>query len=69
MSAAEPRYRTFLRTARDWHTFARARKRSVDSGLTLDEAQRACRAYNEARTQAQRTRGTVMEFERDGSVR
>ncbi|MDE2103156.1 MAG: hypothetical protein KGL39_38275 [Patescibacteria group bacterium] len=60
-----PRYYTFLRSARSWQTFASARKRVVDRGLTYDEARRACEAYNSQRTAAQIARGTKMEFTKE----
>jgi hypothetical protein len=56
-------YRTFLRSAKDFGEFSSARKRTVDRGLTEDEARRACKAYNESRTPAQIQRGTKMEYD------
>lgn len=56
-------YRTFKRTAANWQQFASARKRTVDTGLTYEQAQRACREYNANRTAAQIKRGAKMEFE------
>lgn len=57
------RYKTFIRSASASHW---GRKRTVDTGLTYDEAQRACRAYNADRTQRQINAGTKMEFTREG---
>lgn len=55
-------YTTFKRSATSWQEFARARKITVDRGLTLDEARRACEAFNAARTKRQIDKGTKMEF-------
>lgn len=55
-------YRTFKRSCRNWQEFSRARKITVDTGLTLEEAQRACDRYNENRTRAQIRKGTKLEF-------
>lgn len=56
-------YRTFTRSARNWEQFARARKMTVDLGLSLDEARRQCQTYNDNRSPAQIRKGTKMEFE------
>ena len=58
-------YKTFLRSARNFKQFASARKTTVDRGLTLDEARRACERFNAERTAADRARGTKMEFTRE----
>lgn len=55
-------YKTFLRSATSFGSFAKARKTTVDTGLTYDEARRACDNYNTNRTSAQIRRGTKMEF-------
>jgi hypothetical protein len=59
------RYKTFIRSATNWDSFARARKHTVDTGLTYDEARRACQAYNDNRSSAQIRKGTKMEFTRE----
>jgi hypothetical protein len=56
-------YRTFMRSCTNWQQFCSARKRTVDTGLTYEQAQRACREYNANRTATQIKRGTKMEFE------
>lgn len=56
-------YRVFTRSATSFETFARARKRTVRSGLTYAEAQQYCRRENENRTPAQVKRGFKHEFE------
>jgi hypothetical protein len=56
-------YRTFTRRAKNWEQFATARKHAIDRNLTLDEARRACTAFNDHRTEAQVRDGTKMEFE------
>lgn len=55
-------YKTFKRSARNFAEFASARKITVDTGLTIDEARRACDAYNETRTPAQIRKGSKLEF-------
>jgi len=62
-SRDRPTYRTFLRSATSLEEFGSARKRTIDRGLTEDEARRACKAYNESRTPAQIRRGTKMEYD------
>jgi len=55
-------YRTFKRSCTGWKSFASARKITVDTGLTIDEARRACDRFNESRTPSQIRRGTKLEF-------
>ncbi len=55
-------YKTFKRSVRNFAEFASARKITVHRGLTYDEAQRACKAFEAARTPAQIKRGTKLEF-------
>lgn len=56
------RYKTFIRSASasQW-----GRKRTVDTGLTYDEARRACQNYNASRSSREIKRGTKMEFTQD----
>lgn len=56
------KYRTFLRSARNWQEFSTARKITQDRNLTQAEALRRCKDYNDNRTSAQIRRGTKMEF-------
>ncbi len=58
-------YRTFKRSARNFEEFAKARKSPVDQDLTLEEARRACKRFNDNRTAQQIERGTKMEFEKE----
>lgn len=58
-------YRSFKRSATSFPQFARARKITIDSGLTLDEALRQCARFNDNRDARQIRRGTLMEFERE----
>lgn len=58
-------YKTFKRSCRNWQEFARARKITVDTGLTIDEARRACDRFNDNRTAAQIRRGTKLEFTKE----
>lgn len=55
-------YRTFIRSVRNWREYSTARKTTVDRGLTIDEARRACDRFNESRTPQQVRKGTKMEF-------
>lgn len=55
-------YKTFKRSATSFETFARARKITVDTGLTYEQAQRQCREWNENRTPSQIKAGTKLEF-------
>ena len=57
------RYRTFIRSARNFEEFSTAKKRVSDRNLSRDEARRACDAYNSSRTKAQVAGGMKMEFE------
>jgi len=59
-------YRTFKRTANNFEEFASAKKVTVDTGLTIDEAREACKDFNDNRTSAQEGRGTMMEFINEG---
>jgi hypothetical protein len=55
-------YRTFIRSCTNWQTFARARKITVETGLTYEQARQHCEDYNRNRTAAQIRKGTKMEF-------
>lgn len=55
-------YRTFKRSCKNWEQFARARKMTVDTGLTYEEAKRQCDQFNSNLTPAQKRKGTKMEF-------
>ena len=57
-------YKTFKRSARSLEEFAKARKITVDTGLTEDEARRACEKFNEGRSSRQIRRGTKLEYTR-----
>ena len=56
------RYKTFKRSCTDWKSFGSARKTTVDTGLSCDEARQKCEAYNNNRTSAQIRKGTKLEF-------
>lgn len=58
-------YKTFKRSVTDWKTFASARKITVDTGLTYDEALRQCERFNSNRSAAQIRRGTKLEFTKE----
>lgn len=55
-------FKTFKRSATSFATFASARKITVDTGLTEEEARRQCKSFNDNRTSAQIRRGTKMEY-------
>lgn len=56
------KYKTFLRSCRNFQQFASARKITDSTGLTLEEAQQRCKWYNDNRTSRQINKGTKMEF-------
>ena len=56
------KYKVFIRSARNWQQFAQGRKRTIETGLTYDEAKRCCQNYNAARTSSQIRKGTMAEF-------
>jgi hypothetical protein len=55
-------YKTFKRSATNFKQFFNARKITVDTGLTYEEAQRQCERFNNNRTPTQIRKGTKMEF-------
>lgn len=57
-----PLYKTFKRSATSFETFSSARKITVDTHLTYDQAREQCQAYNSSRTPAQIRKGTKLEF-------
>lgn len=65
MDGDEQTYRTFIRTANSWRTFANNPKQEQETGLSWAEAAEACREYNENRSEAEKEAGTMMEFERE----
>ena len=65
---AERNYIVFRRSARNFEQFGNARKVIVRRKLTLEEARRACAAFNDHRTEAQIARGTKYEFTTKGRV-
>ena len=56
-------YRTFKRSAKNFEEFSSATKYTDMTGLTLEEARRRCKQWNEDRTPAQIAKGTKLEFE------
>jgi hypothetical protein len=54
--------RTFKRSATSFESMSRARKITIDRGLTHDEARRQCDRFNDNRTRAQVRKGTKCEF-------
>lgn len=55
-------YKTFKRSANNLQQFASARKITVDTGLTYEQAQQACKEFNDNRSAAQIHKGTKLEF-------
>lgn len=58
-------YKTFIRSATDWESFAKARKITQDTGLSYEKARERCEDYNKNRTARQIKKGTKMEFTRE----
>lgn len=56
-------YKTFKRSCTGWDSFARARKMTQSTGITLEQARQECDEFNDHRTKAQIRKGTKMEFE------
>ena len=58
-------YKTFIRSARNFRELATARKKTVRTGLSYEQALLDCEAFNNNRDPAQIRAGTTMEFSRD----
>ena len=58
-------YKTFIRSARNFRELATARKKTVRTGLSYEQAFADCEAYNNNRDPSQIRAGTKMEFTRD----
>jgi hypothetical protein len=56
-------YRVFKRSCLDWSSFSRARKITVETGLTFEEARERCDEFNSTRNEADKKAGTKFEFE------
>jgi len=57
-----PTYKTFKRAATNFEEFASARKLTVETGLSYDEARAKCERFNNNRSASQIRRGVKMEF-------
>jgi hypothetical protein len=57
-----PTYHTFARSARNFEEFARAKKTTVDTGLTYGEAVDACTDFNSHLSPLETETGTKLEF-------
>jgi len=55
-------YKTFKRSANSFGEFSRARKFTVDTGLTYEQARNACEQFNNNRSAQQIRKGTKLEF-------
>lgn len=58
-------YKTFKRSCRNWQQFAKARKITVDTKLTYEQARQRCEDFNAARTARQKGKGTMLECQRE----
>lgn len=58
-------FKTFKRSATNWREFANARKITVDTGLTEEEARKRCDRFNDNRTRAQIRKGTKLEYTKE----
>lgn len=58
-------YKTYKRSCTNWKSFSEARKITVDTGLSYDQALRQCQQFNNNRTAKQIRKGTQMEFVRE----
>lgn len=61
-------FTTFIRSARNFEEFARAEKQVQETGLTIEQARKACLGFNQNRTDAQKEVGTMMEFTADENI-
>lgn len=59
------KYKTFLRSARNFEEFASAEKIEQENDLTLEEAKTACAEFNLNRNGLEIQAGTKMEFTLD----
>lgn len=55
-------YKTFKRSANSLDEAIRAKKVTVDFGLTEEQARAQCKEFNEKRTPLQIRKGTKMEY-------
>lgn len=58
-------YKTFIRSARNFEEFSKAKKITQAENLSIEEARNMCENYNKNRTSAQINKGTKMEFEQE----
>lgn len=58
----ETKYKTFIRSCKNWREFSKARKTTDSTGLSFEAARARCDWYNKKRTARQIKRGTLMEF-------
>lgn len=56
-------YRVFRRSCTNWKEFAQARKTTVATGQTIEQARAMCDDFNANRTPQQVREGTKLEFE------
>ncbi len=55
-------YKTFKRSCTNFQQFGSARKMTVETGLTYEQAKERCEQFNNNRTSAQIRKGTKLEF-------
>lgn len=57
-----PTYYVFERSCKNWQEFASAEKKTIETGLSYDEAREICQEFNKNRTDTERENGTMYEF-------
>lgn len=58
-------YRTYKLSSKNWKEFGSARKITVSTGLSFDQAREECDLFNKNRTSRQIAKGTFLEFEKE----
>ena len=58
-------YKVFRRKAKNFEEFSKARKFTIEVGLSIENALKLCQQFNENRTDKQIKNGTKYEFEKE----
>jgi hypothetical protein len=61
-------YTVFRRSATSFEQLARANKKIIRTGLSLEEARALCKEFNDGRSWAQERAGTKLEFTADSCI-
>lgn len=61
-------YTVFRRSATNFEQLARANKKIIRTGLSLEQARALCKEFNDDRTPAQERAGTKLEFTADSCI-